>query len=35
MNYRLDALCEQIRLVGGFQDDDAARMADRNRGTPG
>ena len=31
MNYRLDALCEQIRLVGGFQDYDAARMADRNR----
>lgn len=31
MNYRLDALCEQIRLVGAFQDDDAARMADRNR----
>jgi hypothetical protein len=31
MNYRLDALCEQIRLVGGFQDDDAARMSDRNR----
>jgi len=31
MNCRLDALCEQIRLVGVFQDDDAARMADRNR----
>ena len=35
MNYRLDALCEQIRLVGGFQDDDAARMSDRNRGRLG
>jgi hypothetical protein len=31
MNYRLDAFCEQIRLVGAFQDDDAARMADRDR----
>lgn len=31
MNYRLDALCEQIRLVGAFADDGAARMADRNR----
>lgn len=31
MNYRLYACCEQIRLVGAFNDDDAARMADRNR----
>jgi hypothetical protein len=31
MNYRLDAFCEQIRLVGAFNVDDAARMADRIR----
>jgi hypothetical protein len=31
VNYRLDAFCEQIRLVGGFTGDEAARMADRSR----
>jgi hypothetical protein len=31
VNYRLDAFCEQIRLVGAFQDDDASRMAEQNR----
>jgi hypothetical protein len=31
MNYRLDAFCEQTRLVGGFPDNDAAWMADRHR----
>jgi hypothetical protein len=34
VNYRLDAFCEQIRLVDAFTDDKAARMAERNRAPP-